>query len=82
MKNIINIIFIALFIFPDSVFSQVAKVSINKTSNGFQLIKNDEPYYIKGAGAKSNFKKLVESGANSIRIWSTNKSELLDSGSG
>ena len=79
MKNIINIIFIALFIFPDSVFSQVAKVSINKTSNGFQLIKNDEPYYIKGAGAKSNFKKLVESGANSIRIWSTNKSELLDS---
>ena len=79
MKSIISLLFIALFIFPASSFSQAAKVSINKTSNGFQLIKNDEPYYIKGAGAKSNFKKVVESGANSIRIWSTNKSELLDS---
>ena len=79
MKSIISLFFIALFIFPAISFSQAAKVSINKTSNGFQLIKNDEPYYIKGAGAKSNFKKVVESGANSIRIWSTNKSELLDS---
>ncbi len=79
MKSKFFLFLIALFLFPASSFSQVAKVSINKTSNGFQLIKNDAPCYIKGAGAKSNFKKVVESGANSIRIWSTNKSELLDS---
>ena len=79
MKCLFNFILIVLFIFPATSFSQVAKVSIIKTSNGFQLTKNGEPYYIKGAGAKSNFKKVVESGGNSIRIWSTNKSELLDS---
>ena len=79
MKCLFNFFLIVLFIFPAISFSQVAKVSIIKTSNGFQLTKNGEPYYIKGAGAKSNFKKVVESGGNSIRIWSTNKSELLDS---
>ena len=78
MNITINLLLISLFVFSTNSFSQVSKVSI-KTSNGFKLIKNDSPYYIKGAGAKSNFKKVVESGANSIRIWSTNKSELLDS---
>ena len=79
MKCLFNFSLIVLFIFPAISFSQLDKVSIIKTSNGFQLTKNGEPYYIKGAGAKSNFKKVVESGGNSIRIWSTNKSELLDS---
>ena len=79
MKCLFNFFLIVLFIFPAISFSQLDKVSIIKTSNGFQLTKNGEPYYIKGAGAKSNFKKVVESGGNSIRIWSTNKSELLDS---
>ena len=79
MKCLFNFFLIVLFIFPAISFSQLDKVSIIKTSNGFQLTKNGVPYYIKGAGAKSNFKKVVESGGNSIRIWSTNKSELLDS---
>ena len=38
-----------------------------------------EPYYIKGAGAKEHFGLLEESGANSIRLWSTSKAALLDS---
>ena len=49
-----------------------------KNKNGFEPFKNDEPYYIKGAGAKStleNLKKLT----NSIRIWSTNNKSYLDS---
>ena len=43
------------------------------------MLKNGVPYYIKGAGAKDHFDLLVNSGANSIRIWSTNNSSLLDS---
>ena len=43
------------------------------------MLKNGGPYYIKGAGAKDHFDLLVNSGANSIRIWSTNNSSLLDS---
>ena len=61
-------------------YSQVNKVEvITNSSSNFELLRNGEPYYIKGAGAKSHFDLLVESGANSIRVWSTNKKELLDS---
>ena len=60
--------------------SQVSKVEVVKNISGnFELLKNGEPYYIKGAGAKDNFKLLVNSGANSIRVWSTNNKSLLDS---
>ena len=52
---------------------------LKKNKNGFELFKNDEPYYIKGAGAKSNFGELKKAGANSIRIWSTNNKSYLDS---
>ena len=60
--------------------SQISKVEVVKSISGnFELLKNGEPYYIKGAGAKDNFKLLVNSGANSIRVWSTNNKSLLDS---
>ena len=60
--------------------SQVNKIEVKTSYSGnFELHRNGEPYYIKGAGAKDHFDLLVESGANSIRIWSTNKKELLDS---
>jgi hypothetical protein len=60
-------------------YGQVNSVRIEKKQNGFELFKNDEPYYIKGAGAKSNFGELKKAGANSIRIWSTNNKSYLDS---
>ena len=70
-----------LFIaFSDKTYSQVSKVEVSTNTQGnFELLKNGIPYYIKGAGAKDHFDLLVSSGANSIRIWSTNNSSLLDS---
>ena len=62
-----------------NAWSQSSVIEIKKSNNKFQFYKNGKPYYIKGAGAKSNFKTIVESGGNSIRLWSTNKSSLLDS---
>ena len=62
-----------------NVWTQSSVVEIKESNNKFQFYKNGKPYYTKGAGAKSNFKKIVESGGNSIRLWSTNKSSLLDS---
>ena len=41
--------------------------------------RNGEPYPILGAGAKAHFPLLKASGANSIRLWSTGKADLLDS---
>ena len=61
-------------------YSQVNKVEvITNSSSNFELLRNGEPYYIKGAGAKAHFDLLVKSGANSIRVWSTNNKALLDS---
>ncbi len=77
-KFIFNTILILGFLIPFFVLAQ-NKVSIVQNGDSFQLYNNGKPYYIKGAGAKSNFKQAVESGANSIRIWSTNNEDLLDS---
>ena len=77
-KFVLNTILILGFLGPFFVFAQ-NKVSIVQNEDSFQLYNNGKPYYIKGAGAKSNFKQAVESGANSIRIWSTNNKNLLDS---
>ena len=61
-------------------YSQVSKVEVTTDATGnFELQRNGVPYYIKGAGAKDHFDLLVKSGANSIRVWSTNNKSFLDS---
>ena len=63
-----------------NTYSQVSKVEVTTNASGhFELQRNGVPYYIKGAGAKEHFDLLVNSGANSIRVWSTNNKEYLDS---
>ena len=82
MERNLNLIFCLIFLLTCSITaqSQVNKVEVIKNSYGnFELQRNGKPYYIKGAGAKDHFDLLVKSGANSIRIWSTNNKELLDS---
>ena len=44
-------------------------VTVEKAETGYQLIHNDAPYYVKGAGAKMFLEELKEAGANSIRTW-------------
>ena len=58
MKFFINILIISQVFFYSSVFSQTSKVTISETDSGFELLKDNKPYYIKGAGAKNNFKKV------------------------
>tara|TARA_B100000575_G_scaffold282973_1_gene275322 strand:- start:478 stop:1755 length:1278 start_codon:yes stop_codon:yes gene_type:complete len=82
MERNINLFFSLLFLmmYTFTAHSQVSKVVITKNTEGnFELKRNGEPYYIKGAGAKDHFDLLVKSGANSIRVWSTNNKAFLDS---
>ena len=82
MERNINLIFCLLFgiAFAYTANSQVSKVELTTNASGnFELQRNGSPYYIKGAGAKDHFDLLVKSGANSIRVWSTNNKALLDS---
>ena len=82
MERNINIFFSLVFTIATTfnAFAQVSKVEVTTNTLGnFELQRNGIPYYIKGAGAKDHFDLLVKSGANSIRVWSTNNKAFLDS---
>ena len=82
MERNINIFVCLVFAMALSLtaYSQVSKVEVTTNATGnFELQRNGVPYYIKGAGAKDHFDLLVKSGANSIRVWSTNNKAFLDS---
>lgn len=67
-----KIIIVALLIMFTSILSfdkEVNKVEIVKSDKGYQLLRNGEPFYIKGAGGTGDLKTLAEYGGNSIRTW-------------
>jgi hypothetical protein len=79
-RNLNLFFFVFLIILKLNLFAQVSKVEVISNIYGdFELQRNGKPYYIKGAGAKDHFNLLSKSGANSIRLWSTNNRHLLDS---
>ena len=54
-------------------------VFIKKADNGFQLIRNGSPFYIKGAGGNTHLKELADIGANTVRVYDTiNIQHILD----
>ena len=57
---------------PGAALAQTAKaaqVEIKKTETGFHLLRNGEPYFIRGAGGRANLEALRAAGGNSIRTW-------------
>ena len=77
-----KILFITLiissFCFSQQVISQKTEI-IKKNNNGFQLLRNGIPYYVKGAGGTEYLDLLKSIGGNSIRTWSTdNAMKVLD----
>ena len=56
-----------------------AVVSIQMDENGFQLIRDGSPYFIKGIGGHRHLERAVAAGANSIRTWSSHEAgQVLD----
>ena len=68
------------YCFVSSALSQqkqlTTKVQIQKKGNGFSLLMNGQPYFIKGAVGSDYLEKLKQYGGNSIRTGS--KIEVLD----
>ena len=48
-------------------------VKVEVTSDGFQLIRNSEPFLIKGVGGDRFLPELKTAGGNSIRTWGADK---------
>jgi hypothetical protein len=68
---------------PDNALSPI-RVEIEKTDNGYRLLRGGEPYTVRGAGmVRNDIERFAAAGGNSIRNWSTMQSgqdtrELLD----
>lgn len=61
------------------VSAQAIPVEVVNTGSGWTLMRNGEPYYIKGAGGHDHLDQLVALGGNSIRTWSAEDAdEILD----
>ena len=58
--------------------SGTAKVEVVRSDSGYALMRNGEPYVIRGAGMEvEDIERFAAHGGNSIRNWST-QSELQD----
>ncbi|WP_339895859.1 glycoside hydrolase family 2 TIM barrel-domain containing protein [uncultured Algibacter sp.] len=56
--------------------SKAAKVTINNTEGKYQLLVNNKPFYIKGAGLEfGNIPALAKHNGNSFRTWRTENGE-------
>ncbi len=45
------------------------KTQLVKTAGGWQLLRNGQPYFIKGAGGTGSMTQLKKDGGNSVRTW-------------
>lgn len=64
---------IILLLSVGSVKAQTIPVRIAENSSGYTLLRNNEPYYIKGAGGADHLDELIYLGGNSIRTWGWTK---------
>lgn len=62
------------------VQAQPVHTEVGKNASGdYTLLRNGQPYYVKGAGGSVFLKEVVEAGGNSIRTWGTeNAKTILD----
>lgn len=89
IKNICFILFLSLIIVAcnrsdSSDTSKASKVELIQKEGQFQLLKDGEVFYIKGAGLEfGNIESLKKHGGNSFRTWRVNNGnnsgkEILD----
>src|SRR5436305_489292 len=54
-------------------------VRVVKSGDGWQLLRDGQPYFIKGAGGDGSRALLARAGGNSIRTWGADKlDKVLD----
>ena len=79
MRLIFTSLLFFLYVFSFAQFGLTNKTEVVKTNSGFKLIRNGEPYYVRGAGGNEYLDILKNIGGNSIRTWSTeNAKDILD----
>ena len=63
----------------DNTSSTAVPVSLTQRNDKWLLLRDGEPYFIKGAGGSADFAYLAAVGGNSVRTWNTeNAARVLD----
>ena len=61
------------------VNGQAIKVEVVETEEGWQILRDGEPYYINGIGGQVYMDRAAEYGANSVRTWGAHEAiSILD----
>ena len=64
---------------PNIAEGKPSIVKLVKNDAGYQLLKNGQPYFIKGGGGEGSLSLLAASGGNSVRTWGVdNLGKMLD----
>lgn len=53
------------------------KTEVHKTTEGYQLYRNGQPYFIKGAGGSAYPARIAAYGGNSIRTWGSRGAQAI-----
>ncbi len=55
------------------------KVQIVRDGNAYRLLRDGQPYFIRGGGGYAHYDVLKECGGNSVRVWDTKQAgQVLD----
>jgi hypothetical protein len=65
------LLFAGPLLFGRPAMADAIPVELQKTEQGWQLLRGGEPYLIRGAGGTHSLEQLAAAGANSIRTWDT-----------
>ena len=67
-----------LFVLASQIWAQVIKVEVTKNVNGsYQLLRGNNPFYVKGAGGDVFMDKIIAAGGNSFRLWGAENAQAL-----
>jgi len=71
-------LFAAALLSSPWAFAAPVPVELERTDEGWQLLRAGEPYFIRGAGGEASLSALAAAGANSIRTWGGDVGAVLD----
>ena len=63
------LLFAGPLLFGGPAMADAIRVELRKADVGWQLLRDGEPYFIRGAGGQHSLEQLAAAGGNSVRTW-------------
>jgi len=65
------------FLLAEGAVADAIPVELRQVDGSWQLLRDGEPYLIRGVGGTYSLQQLADAGANSIRIWDSDEIDAL-----